>query len=240
MNTRCLIVDDEPLAIKLINKHLNNFDDFIIVGEARNAIDTLKILENTEIDLIFLDINMPQITGIELLKSLHNPPKVIIISAHKEYAVEGFNLDVIDYILKPISFDRFLKAINKYKMITQRNAWGERLVNSSDNNNLITIRDNKKNHNIRMDRIIYIESLREYVKIHTLDNSIVIKCALSKIEESLPKDLFIRIHKSYIISIYKITLYTATYIEINGKKIPIGRNFKKNTIKTLESIGLTI
>lgn len=240
MHTRCLIVDDEPLAIKLIENHLTNLDDFTIVGEARNAVDALKILEKTQVDLIFLDINMPQITGIELLRSLQAPPKVIIISAHKEYAIDGFNLDVVDYLLKPISFDRFLKSINKYKSAMQHHVQEDRFMNHNSNDSIISIKDNKKNHTIKMENIFYIESLREYIKIHTADNTIMVKCALSKIEEKLPMNQFIRVHKSYIISINNVNLFTATYVEVKGKKIPIGRNFKKNTIKTLESIGLTI
>src|SRR6056297_1456833 len=148
MDTKCLIVDDEPLAIKLIKNHLSNLDDFTVSGEARNALEAMKFLEKNQIDLIFLDINMPKITGIELLKSLQNPPKVIIISAHKEYAIDGFELDVVDYLLKPISFDRFLKAVNKYKSAIQRVNSGERYIHNTNNDNIISIRDNKKTHNI--------------------------------------------------------------------------------------------
>ncbi|MFP4023708.1 MAG: LytR/AlgR family response regulator transcription factor [Thiohalospira sp.] len=239
MKINCLIVDDEPLAIKLIKNHLNNLDDFNIVGEARNAIEALKILEKNQIDLFFLDINMPKITGIELLKSLQNPPKVIIISAHKEYAVEGFELDVVDYLLKPISFDRFLKAINKYKSITQQPE-NHSSINHFNQNTIISIKDNKKTHNIKHDNILYIESLREYIKIHTLNNTIMVKCALSKIEENLPVNHFIRIHKSYIIAINKVDLFTATSVEIRNNKIPIGRNFKSNALKSLGNLGNTI
>ncbi|MEE4197083.1 MAG: response regulator transcription factor [Bacteroidales bacterium] len=237
MNTRCLIVDDEPLAIKLIKNHLNNLDDFSVLGEARNALEALKILENHKIDLIFLDINMPKITGIELLKSLQNPPRVIIISAHKEYAIDGFDLDVVDYLLKPISFDRFLKAVNKYKMTIQQAETGERNNSNNSSDGIISIKNNKKIHNIKHEDILYVESLREYVKIHTTGDTIMVKCALNKIEESLPADLFIRIHKSFIIAIKKVELFTATYAEINKQKIPIGRNFKSNTIKTLSNLG---
>lgn len=237
MNFKCLIVDDEPLAIKLIKNHLSHLDDFIIIGEARNALEALKILENNQVDLIFLDINMPKITGIELLKSLQNPPKVIIISAHKEYAIEGFDLDVVDYLLKPISFDRFLKAVNKYKMAIQRVDPEERNIPNNNIEGIISIRDNKKIHNIRHEDILYIESLREYIKLHTQNNSIMVKCALSKIEENLPEEFFIRIHKSYIVAINKVDLFTSTFVEINKKKIPIGRNFKTNVINTLSNLG---
>lgn len=237
MDTKCLIVDDEPLAIKLIKNHLSHLDDFIIIGEARNALEALKILENNQVDLIFLDINMPKITGIELLKSLQNPPKVIIISAHKEYAIEGFELDVVDYLLKPISFNRFLKAINKYKSATQRVDSGERDIRNINNDNIISIRDNKKIHNIKLEDILYVESLREYIKIHTIHDTIMVKCALSKIEDYLPLNSFIRIHKSYIVGINKVELFTATFVQINKKNIPIGRSFKSNVINVLSNLG---
>lgn len=236
MDTKCLIVDDEPLAIKLIKNHLNKLGDYTIMGEARNAVEALKILEKDQVDLIFLDINMPKITGIELLKSLQNPPKVIIISAHKEYAIDGFELDVVDYLLKPISFDRFLKAVNKYKSAIQRVDSGERYIRNH-NNNIISIRDNKKIHNLKLEDILYIESLREYIKIHTIHNTIMVKCALSKIEEYLPLNGFIRIHKSYIVGINKVELFTATFVQINKKNIPIGRSFKSNVINTLSNLG---
>ncbi len=237
MDTKCLIVDDEPLAIKLIKNHLNKLDNFTITGEARNAVEAMKILEKNKIDLIFLDINMPKITGIELLKSLHKPPKVIIISAHKEYAIDGFELDVVDYLLKPIAFDRFLKAINKYKTTCQLTTNNFSTISHDKNSSIISIKDNKKIHNIKLENILYIESLREYVKIHTPDDTIMVKCALNKFEENLPGDLFIRIHKSFIIAIKKVELFTATYAEINKQKIPIGRNFKSDTIKTLSNLG---
>ncbi len=237
MDTKCLIVDDEPLAIKLIRNHLSKLDNFTITDEARNAVEAMKILEKYQVDLIFLDINMPKITGIELLKSLQNPPKVIIISAHKEYAIDGFELDVVDYLLKPISFDRFLKAVNKYKSAIQRVNSGERYIHNTNNDNIISIRDNKKTHNIKLENILYIESLREYIKIHTIHNTIMVKCALSKIEDYLPLDYFIRIHKSYIVSINKVELFTATFVQINKKNIPIGRSFKSNVITTLSNLG---
>jgi len=240
MDTKCLIVDDEPLAINLIKNHLSKLDDFTITGEARNALEAMKILEKNQIDLIFLDINMPKITGIELLKSLQNPPKVIIISAYKEYAIDGFELDVIDYLLKPISFDRFLKAVNKYKSIIKKVESSERNIPNINNNNIISIKDNKKIHNIKLEDILYIESLREYAKIHTINDSIMLKCALSKLEKNLPSDLFIRIHKSYIVSINKVNLFTATFVEVGKKKLTIGRNYKTLVINVLSSLGNTI
>lgn len=241
MKTKCLIVDDEPLSIKLIKNHLSNLDDFIAVGEVRNAINALSILEKQQIDLMFLDVNMPKITGIELLKSLQNPPKVIIISAHKEYAIEGFNLDVIDYLLKPISFERFLRAINKFKHIINDSATNKLPIASDTNNNILSIKDNKKIYNINLKDITFIESMREYVKFH-LDNeeTLVVKHAISKLEENLPLGLFIRTHKSFIVPIKKVRVLSSTYVQIGNNKIPIGRNYKNTAIRTLTNMGLSI
>lgn len=240
IKTKCLIVDDEPLSIKLIKNHLSNLDDFLIVGEARNAMDALSLLEKVPVDLLFLDINMPKITGIELLKSLQKPPKVIIISAYKEYAIDGFNLNVIDYLLKPISFDRFLRSINKYKNSTNENAQPNSKTFFSETNNVLSIKDNKKVYNINLKEIIFIESMREYLKLHLDNETIIVKCALSKLEEKLPSYSFIRIHKSFIVPINRVKVLSATYVEIGKNKIPIGRNFKSNTLKTLSNLGSSI
>lgn len=243
MKTKCLIVDDEPLSIKLVKNHLSNLDDYIVVGEVRNAIDALNVIERQKVDLIFLDINMPKISGIELLRSLHNPPKVIIISAHKEYAIEGFNLDVIDYLLKPISFERFLRAINKFKNQNSENIPTGSLIppTLSDSNNILSVKDNKKVFHINLNDILYIESMREYVKFHLQDEeSIMVKQAISKLEENLPTDLFIRTHKSFIVPIQKVRVLSATYVQIGKKQIPIGRNFKHATFKALSNMGLNI
>jgi DNA-binding LytR/AlgR family response regulator len=240
MKTKCLIVDDEPLSIKLIKTHLANLDDCIVVGEVRNAIHALNILERQQVELMFLDVNMPKINGIELLKSLQNPPKVIIISAHKEYAIEGFNLDVIDYLLKPISFERFLRAINKFKHY-KNDSVSNHLPITDTNDNILSIKDNKKIYNINFNDITFIESMREYVKFH-FDNeeTLVVKHAISKLEENLPLDLFIRTHKSFIVPIKKVRVLSATYVQIGKNKIPIGRNYKSTTIKTLSNLGLSI
>jgi len=241
MKIKCLIVDDEPLSIKLIKTHLSNLDDYIVVGEARNAINALNILEKQQVDLMFLDISMPKISGIELLKSLQNPPKVIIISAHKEYAIDGFNLDVVDYLLKPLSFERFLRAMNKFKNINTENSGAGLTSNNTDTNNFISIKDNKKVYNINLDDIFFIESMREYLKFHLKDEeTIVVKHAISKLEESLPANLFIRTHKSFIVPIKKVRVLSATYVQIGKKQIPIGRNYKSSTINTLSNMGLTL
>ncbi|MCB2194720.1 MAG: LytTR family DNA-binding domain-containing protein [Bacteroidetes bacterium] len=236
MKTKCLLVDDEPLAIKLIKGYIEELDDLSIVGEAKNGLDALKFIETDPIDLIFLDINMPRVSGLDLIKSLQYPPKVIIMSAHKEYAIDGFELNVVDFLLKPFSFDRFLKAINKYK--NNINSVNNTVLNHEKTYHpILSLKDNKKVYNIKLDEILYIESMREYVKIHTLHESLLIKMALSKLDEGLPDNEFIRVHKSYIVPIGRVKVFSATFIELEDKKIPIGRNYKSIVLKRLHNQG---
>lgn len=235
MKTKCLIVDDEPLSIKLIKGYIEELNDFLIIGEAKNALDALKIIEEESVDLIFLDINMPRISGLDLIRSMQYPPKVIIISAHKEFAIDGFELNVVDFLLKPTSFDRFLKAINKYKRALNKETVRRKKNDDLLNDYIISLKDNKKVYNINLNDILYIESMREYVKFYNTSGHILIKCALSKLDAALPSEQFIRVHKSFIVSIKKVRIFSATSVEIGDKKIPIGRSFKNAVVKELNN-----
>jgi len=237
MKTKCLIVDDEPLAIEVIEAHIQKFDDMEIVDKCTNAIKAFEILRQKDIDLIFLDIQMPKLTGLEFLRTLKNPPKVIITTAYREYAVEGYELDIVDYLLKPISFERFLKAIHKYY---QTQSPDFLIYNESENapsmeqSAFFYVKSNKKIFKIYLNDIIYIESLKDYVKIVTSTNSVVTKQQISNFEEKLPSQKFIRIHRSFIVSIPKIGAFTATTVELEGKELPIGRSYKNAVFETLK------
>ncbi len=237
MKVNCLIVDDEPSSIKLVKTYLERFDEYVVVGEANDAVEALRLIENNNLDLIFLDIKMPGLSGIELLKSLFNPPKVIIISGHPEYAIDCYELNVIDYLLKPISIERFLKALNKYKSKSNNHNNHKPLNNNYLNHsNFLKLKPKSKTYNIRLDNIVYIESMREFIKIHYNDgDTIVLKYVLSKLEEVLPNRNFVRIHKSYIVSIEKIRSFSNKYIEISDKKIPIGSIYKNHALKCIAS-----
>jgi len=239
MKTNCLIVDDEPLSIKLIKGYIQELDDLLLVGEAKNALEAMKTLENEKIDLIFLDINMPRISGLDLIRSMQYPPKIVLISAHKEYAIDGFELSVVDFLLKPISFDRFLKSVNKYKGKQSLELKRER-IKELPTDKILSLKDNKKVYNVNLKDILYIESLREYVKIYSENANILVKCALSKLDEGLPPDDFMRIHKSYIIAMNKVNVFSATSVEIGEKVIPIGRNYKSTVTKKLNNVGFFI
>jgi DNA-binding LytR/AlgR family response regulator len=233
MKVKCVIIDDEPLARKLIKNHLSHFKQFEIVAECENAIEASFAIQNNQIDLLFLDIQMPEINGIDFLKSLTKKPKVIITSAYKEFAIDGFDLDVIDFILKPITLDRFFKAINKYLDSNMISNYKEKPQYDSKND--ILIKDSNKTYRIKPSEILYIEGMREYIKIITPSENIVTKMSLIKFFEQLNKEIFIRTHKSFIINKNNVKAFTASYVEINNKKIPIGRSYKIPTLEILNS-----
>jgi DNA-binding LytR/AlgR family response regulator len=239
MKTKCLIVDDEPLARELIRGHVEKLENFEIVAECSDAMKALQVLREKQIDLMFMDIQMPQITGIEFLKTLKHQPKVIITTAYREYALEGFELDVVDYLLKPITFERFLKSVNKYYQMIQDDV--QVISNSSadkmQDDSFIYIKENKKVVKVYLSEIKYIEGLSEYVQIFTDKRKIITKTSMTQMEEKLTSEKFLRIHKSYIVSISKIEAFTANTIEIHGKELPIGRSFKNGVISALNFTG---
>lgn len=224
MKIQCLIIDDEPLAVSLIESYISKFSQLEIVATTSNAIQGFEILKSKHIDLVFLDIQMPVIDGIEFLKSLNNPPKVIFTTAYREYAIESYELNVIDYLLKPISFDRFLKAVNKYFESTKIKVQ-ENYSNKNEINDHLYVNMNKKHYKILFDDIVYAESLKDYVQIHTTNKVITTKKKISAFEQTLPSS-FLRVHRSYIVNTNKITAYTANDIELEQIEIPIGVSYK--------------
>jgi len=239
MKTKCLIVDDEPLARELIRGHVEKLENFEIVAECNDAMKALNVIREKQVDLIFMDIQMPQITGIEFLKTLKHPPKVIITTAYREYALEGFELDVVDYLLKPITFERFLKSVNKFYQMSQDEIQvvagnsTERIADEA----FIYIKENKKVVKVLLSEIKYIEGLSEYVQVYTDKKKIITKTSMSQMEEKLPSESFLRIHKSFIVSVGKIEAFTANTIEIQGKELPIGRSFKNAVLSALNFAG---
>ncbi|QCX39331.1 response regulator transcription factor [Aureibaculum algae] len=222
MNVKCLIIDDEPLAVNVIKNYLLQVNDVTLVNTFNNAVDALNFLKNNRVDLIFLDINMPLLDGLSFIKSLETKPEIIITSAYEEYAVESFELDVLDYLVKPISFPRFLKAMNKvFKIFSDKNS-----------NNLIQERpyifikiDKKKLKKIYLDELLIIESLKDYLKITTETNRYIIHQTLSSFTDQLPSDNFIRIHRSYTIAIDKVDTVEGNSLEIAGIRYTIGRTY---------------
>ena len=220
---KCIIIEDEPLAVKVLSDYISQVSFLELQGIFKDAILATDYLRNNTIDLIFLDIHLPKLKGMAFLKTLIHPPAVIITTAYHQYAVEGFNLNVTDYLLKPFDFERFLKAVTKVQT-----AESEKLKPTESQNvkDFIFINVQKKKVKILFSEIVYIESQREYIKVITTKKEYISKMSTHEIEALLPANLFLRIHRSFIISINKIESYTAEIVELNGVSIPIGRGYR--------------
>lgn len=230
-----MVVDDEPLAIEAIQMHIEKFDSLKLIATCTDAIQAFDKLRNARIDLMFLDIQMPEMTGLDFLKSLKNPPKVIFTTAYREYAIQAFDLDVVDYLLKPISFERFMQAINKfYEGIPNEIISPENQLPNENREAFFYVKSDKKNIKIRYADILYIESIKDYVKIVCKGKTIISKIMIGNLAEQLPEKLFIRIHRSYIVYIPNIEAFSSISVEVPGKEIPIGRNYKNETLNTLQ------
>jgi DNA-binding LytR/AlgR family response regulator len=236
--TKCLIIDDEPLAIKLIRTHLGKLESFEIAGECKSALKAVEYLQREKIDLMFLDINMPEINGLDFLKSIPDPPYVIITTAYREYAIEGYDLDVVDFLLKPISFDRFLKAINRY-CNRSRNLVVKNTNTSSNPNEMkfIYIQDGKNIYKILYDDVLYFEGYGEYVKVITVSKNYLVRDSLSEFEHRFSTEYFIRIHKSYIVNIQKITGFNSIQVVLKNTQLPIGRMYRDKVMSILTPSG---
>lgn len=224
---RYIIIDDEPIAHRIIEKYCDDLHHLVKKGNCYNAFEAMQLLNEQEVDLIFLDINMPKLSGFDLIKSLSNPPKIIVTTAYKEFALEGYELNVSDYLLKPFSFDRFVKAINKTMLTLQKKEVNPSLAPTSiRRSNSFFIKGDKKYHQIRTDEILFIEAYGHYSKLYLKDEMILTSEKISSFEELLPEDAFLRVHKSFIVAIGAIKLIEGNRIGILDHKIPIGQTYK--------------
>jgi two-component system, LytTR family, response regulator len=229
----CIIVEDEPIAAEVLEDYIRQIPFLQLKKICSDAIYAMETLQNEPVDLIFLDIHLPKLKGLDFVKTLKHPPKIIITSAYQEYALQGYELNVIDYLLKPVEFSRFLMAVNKLKQQDGSKSQMPLPTSTEDRAHLF-FNVNKKHVKIYLDDILYIESLREYVKITTREKTILTKIQLGEIEEILAKNNFLRIHRSFIISKNKIESFSPAEIEINGKQIPVGRNYKELVMANLQ------
>ncbi|MCG8410564.1 MAG: response regulator transcription factor [Bacteroidales bacterium] len=233
--TQCLIVDDEPIARDILENHLSRINSIEVVGTCKSALEAFNKINSVKVDLIFLDINMPEISGLSFAKSINRNIKIIFTTAYREYAVDGFNLQAVDYLLKPISFDRLLQGINKFLDEThslQMQKHEEIVIEKSD---FIFVRSDRKMIKISFCDINYIESLSDYIKIHLKNKNIITRETITNIEARLPKKDFIRVHRSFIVSLRSIDSFTNEYLEIGINEIPISRTYKDEVIAKLKT-----
>ncbi len=225
----CIIIEDEPLAVKVLSDYIGQIPFLRLEKIFRDAIDATEWLHNNQVELIFLDIHLPKLKGMAFLKTLKHQPAIIITTAYHEYAVEAFDLNVIDYLLKPYEFERFLTAVNKVSLIQPKN---EVKIDDTTVRDFLFITVQKKKVKILFSDIVYVESQKQYIKVVTVKREYLSKMSTHEIEELLPSHLFVRIHRSFIIALSKIESYTAEEVEIHGFTIPIGRNYR-NSIENL-------
>ena len=235
MKINALIVDDEPLAQNVIQQYAKKIPDLFIAGTCNDAICAKKLLNETTIDLLFLDINMPKLSGISFLKNLHNPPLVIFTTAYSEYALEGFELNAVDYLKKPFSFERFCKAYFRAEEIILLKQSKSEPGKNMPQADFLFVKSDKKTIKVKYSDIYFIEGLGDYIKIHLSDKKIVTNLSMKKISELLPENQFYRIHKSYIISIDKVESLEGNLIKLNNIKLPIGNSYRQDFIQLIRT-----
>ncbi|MES2807716.1 MAG: LytTR family DNA-binding domain-containing protein [Bacteroidota bacterium] len=236
MKIKTIIVDDEPYAIEIIENYLQSFQDVEIVAKCANGIDAFRVLQQKKVDLAFLDVKMPGLNGTDLVKTLKNPPKIIFTTASNDYAVEGFELNAVDYLVKPIPFDRFLKAMDKVYYFFGLSNQATTITNHTpvkDNTDFMYLKVDRKMVKVDVAEVLWIESYGDYVKVALPDKVLVSKQKISILEELLPDDAFLRVHRSFMVNVAKIDSYNSISVEIAGKEIPVGRNYKNDAFKRL-------
>jgi len=233
---KCLIIDDEPPAQTVLKKYISQVPSLELAGACDSAVEALSFLQGQPVDLLFLDIQMPGLLGTKFIRTLNSPPKVIFTTAYRKFAVEGFELNAVDYLLKPISFDRFITGVNKVLQLNLQSANTNlhESENAAEHNHpFLYLRSDRRMVKILFNDILYIESLKDYIKIITTNKTIVTRHSISSLEEMLPKNSFLRIHRSYIVAVDKIDSFNGETIDIAKKELPIGRLFKREVANQL-------
>lgn len=226
----CYILDDEPLALNVIEQHLSRFNTFEVVGKSTNPVQALSDLKHLQPDLLFIDIQMPEITGLEFIETIRNKPFIVITTAYREFAVQGFDLNVLDYLVKPISFKRFVQTIDKFLEQHKPSTPAAELPS----NPCLFVKADRKVVRIPINEILYIEGIKDYVKIVLKEQRVLTKASITSLLESLPADRFARVHKSFIVALPMMTAYSAQGIEIGSVQIPIGRVYKQGFFEIME------
>lgn len=239
MKINCIAIDDEPLALDKIREYIKRVGYLNLLSTFDNAIDALEFIKENKVDLIFLDIQMEELTGIQMLETLQLKPKVVLTTAYDEFAIKGYELDVCDYLLKPISFQRFLQACEKvYKQIDPEIPTQKEQTVATDKNNTLNyffVKNGNKTQKIDFEDIFFVEGMKDYLRIWTKDEKVMTLLSFKKLEELLPGDKFVRIHKSYLISIDKIESIERSRIKIAGERLPIGNSYRRQFYKIIEN-----
>jgi DNA-binding LytR/AlgR family response regulator len=231
---QCIIVEDEPLAAEVLQDYVKQVPFLTLKGVCGDAIYAMEMLQKEKIDLIFLDIHLPKLKGLDFIKTLKHPPHIIITSAYHEYALQGYEYNVVDYLLKPVEFSRFLMAVNKLRQAMPSEVMPPASLQVGERSYLF-FNVSKKKVKVFLDEILYIESLKEYIRIVTTNKSILTKFQLGQVEELLARNNFLRVHRSFIVAKDKIDAFTATDVEISSKQIPIGRSYKELVQSVLDT-----
>ena len=236
MKLRCLLIDDEPPALKILASYISNINGLEIVGQCKNALEALDVLNQRTVDVIFLDIKMPKILGTEFLRNLSHPPKVIFVTAYRDYAVEGYELDAVDYLVKPVSFERFFKAITKLNRMMGKETISASVDYKSNPEAFVYLKVDKDMKKIFVNDIVYIESWKDYIKLFLINGkSLIIKQTITAMENLLSEHRFLRVHRSYMVSLKKISGYNGVSVQLDAKEIPIGRLYKQAVMERLQS-----
>lgn len=230
----CYIVDDEPIAIEILAAYIQRLDGFSVKGAFTNPVKAFEALQQSPADLLFLDIQMPELTGLELLRSLRRRPEVILTTAYREFALDGFELDAVDYLLKPVAFDRFLKAIDKFLARNgKKTPESQPPAPAPEEQPHLFVRADRKNVKIYLHDILYLESLKDYVRIVSTNGKVLTKDTLTHFEETLPPERFLRVHRSFLVAKDKISAFSADGLEIGKITVPVGRLYKMNVEKAV-------
>ena len=233
MILKCLLVDDEPRAHVVLKNYIEKVPDLEVAHSTTSSVEAFSYLQKNSVDLVFLDIEMPELTGLELLEALQNPPKVIITSAHSEFAVDSYNFSVVDYLLKPIPFNRFLKSVNKVLQLYSPSAAAEGVETTAPAPDHFFIKEDGLNKRIDYDNLLYVNSFGNYVRIYTTEGKHMVADTMKHMEETLPNERFLRIHKSYIINLSKVDQAHGKMVTINGQELPVGNAYKQQLLERL-------
>lgn len=235
MKLRCLLIDDEPPALKVLASYISSINGLEIAGQCRNAIEALTVLHQKTVDVIFLDIKMPRLLGTDFLKNLSHPPKVIFVTAYREYAVDGFELDAVDYLVKPVSFERFFKAITKLNRLLGREISSFITNDTANPGAFVYLKVDRDMKKVFVNDIVYIESWKDYIKIFLTDGkSLLAKQSISAMENLLSEHKFVRVHRSFMVSLDKISGYNGLSVQLSELEIPIGRLYKQAVMEKLQ------